>query len=104
MIATSSLSCLPDVSSWSVDYRSGSIRVCDTHPAVKFFFSLMQFGATGGCLYGLRRFSILSYTVFIVQGYPFLIYSSLVQYHGPGAVSIGPWHYVHALPLERISP
>jgi len=32
-----------DLSSWSVgDNRSGSIRNLDTHPAVKFYFSVMQ--------------------------------------------------------------
>jgi hypothetical protein len=57
-----------DVSSWSVGTnRSGSIRELDTHPAVKFFFSFMQFGATSGCLYGLRRYSIMFYMAFIVQ-------------------------------------
>jgi hypothetical protein len=62
-----------DVSSWSVENRSGSIRELDTHPAVKFFFSMMQFGATAGCLYGLRRFSLMFYMVFIVQVNPFLM-------------------------------
>lgn len=63
-----------DVSSWSVgDNRSGSIRELDTHPAVKFYFSVMQFGATAGCLYGLRRFSLMFYMAFIVQINPFLM-------------------------------
>jgi hypothetical protein len=64
---------LADVSSWSVEHRSGSIRELDTHPAVKFFFSLLQFGATAGCLYGIRRFSIMFYMVFVVQVNPFLM-------------------------------
>jgi hypothetical protein len=63
-----------DVSSWSVgDNRSSSIRELDTHPAVKFFFSMMQFGATAGCLYGMRRYSIMFYMAFIVQINPFLM-------------------------------
>ena len=64
---------MADVSSMSVEHRSGSIRELDTHPAVKFFFSFMQFGATAICLYGLRRFSIMFYMVFIVQVNPFLM-------------------------------
>ena len=62
-----------DVSSWSVEHRSGSIRDLDTHPAVKFFFSMMQFGATSGCLYGVRRFSMMFYMCFVVQVNPFLM-------------------------------
>lgn len=63
-----------DVSSWSVgDNRSPSIRELDTHPAVKFYFSVMQFGATAGCLYGLRRYSLMFYMAFIVQINPFLM-------------------------------
>jgi hypothetical protein len=63
-----------DISSWSVgDNRSPSIRELDTHPAVKFYFSVMQFGATAGCLYGLRRYSLMFYMAFIVQLNPFLM-------------------------------
>jgi hypothetical protein len=62
-----------DVSSGSVQHRSGSIRDLDTHPAVKFFFSWMQFGATSAHLYGARRFSLLFYMAFIVQVNPFLM-------------------------------
>jgi hypothetical protein len=47
-----------DLCSWSVgkEYRSNSVRDIDTHPAVKFFFSLMQFFATSGFLMGMRRY------------------------------------------------
>jgi hypothetical protein len=62
-----------DASSWSVEHRSGSIRDLDTNPAVKFFFSMMQFGATSACLYGLRRFSLMFYMAFVVQVNPFLM-------------------------------
>jgi len=64
-----------DWSSWSVgeDHRSGSIRDLEAHPAVKFFFSFMQFGATSGCLYGLRRFSLVFYFTSILQFTPFLM-------------------------------
>jgi hypothetical protein len=62
-----------DVSSWSVEHRSGSIRELDTHPAVKYFFSWMQFGATSGCLFGARRFSPMFYSAFVVQVNPFLM-------------------------------
>ena len=63
-----------DLSSWSVgDHRSGSIRDLEAHPAVQFFFSFMQFGATTGCLYGLRRYSLMFYFAFILQVTPFLM-------------------------------
>lgn len=43
------------VSSWSVgDNRSSSIRGLETNPAVKYYFPVLQFGATSVCLYGLR--------------------------------------------------
>ena len=62
-----------DMSSGSVEHRSGSIRELDTHPAVKYFFSWMQFGATSLYLYGARRFSLIFYTAFVVQLNPFLM-------------------------------
>ena len=62
-----------DISSRSVDHRSGSIRDLDTHPAVKYFFSWMQFGATSLHLCGARRFSLIFYTAFVVQVNPFLM-------------------------------
>jgi ABC-type glucose/galactose transport system permease subunit len=33
----------------------------------------MQFGATAGCLYGVRRYSVMFYMAFIVQVNPFLM-------------------------------
>ena len=62
-----------DASSMSVEHRSGSIRDLDTHPAVKYFFSMMQFGATSACLYGNRRYSLQFYACFVVQINPFLM-------------------------------
>jgi hypothetical protein len=62
-----------DISSGSVEHRSGSIRDLDTHPAVKYFFSWMQFGATSLYLYGARRFSLIFYTALVVQVNPFLM-------------------------------
>jgi len=64
-----------DVSSWSVgqDNHSDSIRDLDAHPAVNFFFSFMQFGATSGCIYGLRRFSLVFYFTSILQFTPLLM-------------------------------
>lgn len=62
-----------DISSASVEHSSGSIRDLDTHPAVKFLFSDMQFKATTIFLCGVRRFSIVFYTAFVVQVNPFLM-------------------------------
>ena len=62
-----------DISSRIVTHRSGSIRDLDTHPAVKYYFSWMQFVATSLHLYGARRFSLFFYTAFVVQVNPFLM-------------------------------
>jgi len=57
-----------DVSSWSVgDNRTGSVRDLPAHPAVRVFYSLMQFGGTAYSLFGLRRQGAFFYFVFIMQ-------------------------------------
>lgn len=63
-----------DTASWSVStkYQSRSVRDLDTHPAVKFFFSLMQFSANAGMLYGLRRCTLPYLGIFITQTTPFV--------------------------------
>lgn len=64
-----------DLCSWTVgENRSGSIRELPAHPAVRFFFSYMQFGATTGCLYGFsRRLSVQMLYVLVLQTTPFLM-------------------------------
>jgi hypothetical protein len=52
--------------------QSNSIRDIDTHPAVKYFFSVVQFFATSGYLMGWRRYSFPFLAVMIVQLTPFL--------------------------------
>jgi hypothetical protein len=64
---------MADVSSWSVEHPSGTIRGLDIHPFVQFFFSLMQFGAHAACFYGIRRYSVWFYLAMIVQVSPFLM-------------------------------
>jgi hypothetical protein len=63
-----------DLCSFSVaeQYRSNSVREIDTHPAVKFFFSTMQFYATAAFLMGLRRYTMPFLVVMTVQLTPFL--------------------------------
>ena len=41
-----------DASSWWVPYQSQSVRGLDTHPAVKSFFSFMQFNTSAGLVRG----------------------------------------------------
>ena len=61
-------------SSWGVgENHSNSIRDLETHSAVKFFFSLMQFGMTAFCLLGQRRFSTQFVMVSFLQITPFLM-------------------------------
>lgn len=63
-----------DLCSASVEekYRSNSVRDVDTPPAVKFFFSSIQFLATTGYLMGLPRYSFPFLAVMVVQLTPFL--------------------------------
>lgn len=53
--------------------RSNSIRDLEAGPATRFFFSAMQFHATMGCLFGLRRFSTQFIYVWIIQLNAFLM-------------------------------
>jgi hypothetical protein len=64
-----------DISSWSVGaaHCSRTIRDLDAPSGVKFFFSWMQLVATAGCLYGLRRCSLVFFMAFIIQLTPFLM-------------------------------
>jgi hypothetical protein len=63
-----------DTASYSVSpkYQSRSVRDLDAHPAVKFFFSLMQFTANAGMLYGLRRCTLPYLGIFVTQTTPFV--------------------------------
>lgn len=62
-----------DIASWSVGkFQSQSVRGVDGHPASKFFFSFMQFHATAGLLFGLRRFGLPFLMMFVVQTTPFM--------------------------------
>jgi hypothetical protein len=63
-----------DLASYSVSdkYQSRSVRDLDTHPAIKFFFSYMQFNAHAGILYGLRRCTLPFMIIFVTQITPFV--------------------------------
>ena len=63
-----------DLCSWSVGvkYRSQSVRGVDTHPAAKYFISIIQFLATAGIIMGMRRYSFPFMSVFVMQLTPFL--------------------------------
>lgn len=54
-------------------YQSSSIRDLTVPKFVRFFFSAMQFYATTGCLYGLRRMALVFLHVIVVQGNAFLM-------------------------------
>ncbi|KAJ1459636.1 hypothetical protein M885DRAFT_510802 [Pelagophyceae sp. CCMP2097] len=64
-----------DAGTWFVGPagRSSTIRELDAPPVVRFFFSVMQFHATAGCLFGARRFSTQFYYVWIIQFTAFLL-------------------------------
>jgi len=53
--------------------RSSTIRDLDAGAFTRFFFSAMQFHATVGCLFGLRRFSTQFLYVWIIQFNAFLM-------------------------------
>jgi hypothetical protein len=63
-----------DLASYSVSdkYQSRSVRDLDAHPAMKFFFSYMQFNAHAGILYGLRRCTLPFMIIFVTQLTPFV--------------------------------
>lgn len=82
-----------DVATWSVGEtsRSSTIRDLDAPPALQYFFSVMQFHATAGCLVGVRRFSTQFIYVWIIQFTAFLMtlrrknlapHNSLVRIYG----------------------
>jgi len=56
-----------------LEYHSKTIRQLDVHPAVKYFFSAMQFSATAACLYGVRRYSLQFLFCMIIQCNAFLM-------------------------------
>jgi len=67
-----------DVSSMSMgppgtSGRSSTIQDLDAGPATRFFFSVMQFHATMGCMLGVRRFSTQFVYVWIIQFNAFLM-------------------------------
>ena len=64
-----------DLASWWVgeQSRSRTIRDLDAPPAMQYFFSVMQFHATAGCLLGLRHFAAQFCYVWIIQFTAFLL-------------------------------
>ena len=64
-----------DFGSWWVgpQGRSSTIQDLDAPPPVRYFFSVMQFHATAGCLMGVRRFSTQFIYVWIIQFTAFLM-------------------------------
>ena len=64
-----------DIASWSVGEasRSSTIRDLDAPPALQYFFSVMQFHATAGCLLGIRLYSTQFCYVWVIQFTAFLM-------------------------------
>lgn len=60
---------LADLGSWYVGPagRSSTIQELDAPPFMRFFFSVMQFHATAGCLIGVRRFATQFMYVWIIR-------------------------------------
>ena len=58
-----------DFGSWWVGPagRSSTIQDLDAPPFMRFFFSVMQFHATTGCLLGVRRFATQFFYVWIIR-------------------------------------
>ncbi|GAX21216.1 hypothetical protein FisN_23Lh156 [Fistulifera solaris] len=54
-------------------HRSGFARELDVQPAVRYFFSIMQFGATTVSLHGIRRYSLHYIFCMIIQCNAFLM-------------------------------
>jgi len=64
-----------DLSSWSVGPagRSSTIQDLEAPPAMRYFFSVMQFHATMGVMLGVRRFSTQFIYAWIIQLNAFLM-------------------------------
>lgn len=60
-------------SNYLVKYPSNSIRDLKAPPMIKYYFSVMQFLATGVSLVGIRRCSLHYYMVMVVQVTAFLM-------------------------------
>ena len=62
-----------DGASYSVrTAQSNSVRNLETHPAVRYFFSVTQFQATSALLMGQRRYAMCFLIVAVVQLTPFM--------------------------------
>jgi len=82
-----------DLGTWYVGPagRSSTIQELDAPPFMRFFFSVMQFHATAGCLVGVRRFATQFFYVWIIQFTAFLMTlrrKNLVP-HGPLVTTYG---------------
>ena len=71
--------------------RSSTIQELDAPPPMRYFFSVMQFHATAGCLMGIRRFSTQFFYVWIIQFTAFLmtLRRKNLAPHGPLVVGYG---------------
>jgi len=82
-----------DFGSWWVgpQGRSSTIQDLDAPPPMRFFFSVMQFHATAGCLLGVRRFSTQFFYVWVIQFTAFLmtLRRKNLAPHGPLVVTYG---------------
>ena len=58
-----------DLGTWYVgpSGRSSTIQDLDAPPPMRFFFTVMQFHATVGCLVGVRRFATQFMYVWIIR-------------------------------------
>lgn len=84
---------LADFGSWWVGPagRSSTIQELDAPPFMRFFFSVMQFHATTGCLIGVRRFATQFFYVWIIQFTAFLmtLRRKNLAPHGPLVTTYG---------------
>ena len=82
-----------DFGSWWVGPagRSSTIQDLDAPPFMRFFFTVMQFHATAGCLLGVRRFSTQFAYVWIIQFTAFLmtLRRKNIAPHGPLVTTYG---------------
>jgi len=82
-----------DFGSWWVgpNGRSSTIQELDAPPFMRFFFSVMQFHATAGCLIGVRRFATQFFYVWIIQFTAFLmtLRRKNLAPHGPLVTTYG---------------
>ena len=78
--------------------RSSTIQGLDAPPPMRFFFSVMQFHATAGCLVGVRRFSTQFFYVWIIRECPSPMFHILLHRFPPASRALANARLTYSRP------